>query len=79
MVTASLEGDVSVEAVRRAVELSAKKYCTVAANLASGVARIHHAFILRDTAGDEHYGEVVVTGPYEGPDGIVALSVARDR
>jgi putative redox protein len=28
---------------------------------------------------DEHYGEVVVTGPYESPDGIAALSVARDR
>ena len=60
-----LEGDVDIEAVRRAIELSATKYCTVTGNLASGVAEIHHAYVVRDAAGEEHYGEVVVTGPGE--------------
>jgi putative redox protein len=58
-----VEGDVEVEAVRRAIELSATKYCAVAANLAAGVAEIHHAYVIRDATGEEHYGEVVVTGP----------------
>ncbi len=58
-----VEGDVDVEAVRRAIELSATKYCAVSGNLASGVAQIHHAYVVRDDAGDEQYGDVVVTGP----------------
>jgi putative redox protein len=58
-----VEGDVDVEAVRRAIELSATKYCTVTGNLSSGVAEIHHAYVVRDRAGEEHYGEVIVTGP----------------
>ena len=65
-----VEGDVDVEAVRRAIELSATKYCTVAGNLASGVSEIHHAYVVRDAAGEEHYGEVVVTGPGESPDAL---------
>lgn len=65
-----VEGDVEVEAVRRAIELSATRYCTVTGNLASGVAEIRHAYIVRDAAGEEHYGEVVVTGPQESPDGL---------
>jgi hypothetical protein len=63
-----VEGAVDVEALRRAIELSATKYCTVTGNLASGVAEIHHAYVLRDAAGEEHYGEVTVTGPAESPD-----------
>jgi putative redox protein len=63
-----VEGDVEPEAVRRAIELSATRYCTVTANLASGVAEIHHAYLVRDAAGEEHYGEVVVTGPRESPE-----------
>jgi putative redox protein len=65
-----VEGDVDVEAVRRAIQLSATKYCTVTGNLASGVAMIHHAYLVRDAAGEEHYGEVVVTGPAESPDAL---------
>jgi putative redox protein len=65
-----VEGDVEVEAVRRAILLSATKYCTVTGNLASGVALIHHAYLVRDAAGQEHYGEVVVTGPGESPDAL---------
>jgi putative redox protein len=58
-----LEGAIDLEALRRAIELSATKYCTVTGNLASGVTRILHAYVLRDAAGEEHYGEVIVTGP----------------
>jgi putative redox protein len=65
-----VEGDVSVEAVRRAIELSATKYCTVTANLASGVAEVRHAYVVRDAVGEEHYGEVVVTGLGESPDAL---------
>jgi putative redox protein len=63
-----VEGDVDVDAVRRAIDLSATKYCTVSGNLASGVSEIHHAYLVRDAGGEEHYGEVVVTGPRESPD-----------
>lgn len=65
-------GDVEIEAVRRAVELSATKYCTVTGNLASGVTEIRHAYLVRDSAGEEHYGEVVVTGPLDDPNALGA-------
>lgn len=58
-----VDGDVEPEALRRAVELSATRYCTVTGNLASGVAEVRHAYLLRTPAGDESYREVVVTGP----------------
>ena len=57
-----VEGAVDPEAVRRAIELSATKYCTVTGNLASGVAEIEHAYLLRTPEGDR-YRTVVVTGP----------------
>ena len=63
-----VEGNVEVEAVRRAIELSATRYCTVTGNLASGVAEIHHDYIVRDASGEEHHGQVVITGPGESPD-----------
>lgn len=69
-VTHFVEGDVDVDAVRRAIELSATKYCTVTGNLASGVTEIHHAYVVRDVAGEEQYGTVVVTGPAESPDAL---------
>jgi len=65
-----VEGDVEVESVRRAIELSATRYCTVTGNLASGVAEVRHAYVVRDAAGEEDYGEVVVTGPHEAPDAL---------
>jgi len=71
-----VEGDVEVDAVRRAIELSATKYCTVSRNLASGVSQIHHAYVVRDAAGDEHYGDVVVTGPQQSPDALGRRPVA---
>jgi putative redox protein len=61
-----VEGPVDPEAVRRAIELSATKYCTVTGNLASGVAEIQHAYLLRTPAGDEQYRLVAVTGPVAG-------------
>jgi putative redox protein len=59
-----VEGPVDRDALRRAIELSATRYCTVSANLASGVAEIHHAYLLRSPDGDE-YAEVAVTGPHK--------------
>jgi len=63
-----LEGDVETTAVRRSIELSATKYCTVSAQVASGVARISHRYRIRRPAGAvagpaEESGEVMVTGP----------------
>ena len=72
-----VEGTVGIEALRRAIELSATRYCTVTANLASGVTEIHHGYILRDAAGLEQTGEVMVTGPGRDPDGLeVPLAAA---
>src|SRR5512143_865528 len=65
-----VEGDVEVEAVRRAIELSATKYCTVTGNLSSGVTEVRHAYLVRNLAGEEQYGEVVVTGPLEDPSAL---------
>lgn len=60
-------------AVRRAIELSATKYCTVTGQLAAGVAEIHHRYVLRRGSGEAAEvleGEVVVTGPGESPDAL---------
>lgn len=51
------------EAVRRAVELSATKYCSVGGTLATGITEIHHAYLVRDDIAGERMAEVVVTGP----------------
>jgi putative redox protein len=67
----AIEGPgIDIEAVRRAIELSATRYCSVGGTLATGVAEIHHAYLLRDASGEELFGEVVVTGPYEQPDAL---------
>ena len=63
-----VEGNVETEAVRRAIELSATKYCTVSAQIAAGPARISHRFRIKRPGGNgvaasEETGEVVVTGP----------------
>jgi putative redox protein len=60
-----VEGPVDAEALRRAIELSATKYCTVSANLAAGVTTIRHAYVLRDADGDERCEDVVVLGAGE--------------
>src|ERR1019366_6137488 len=56
------EGEaIDVEAVRRAIELSATKYCAVGATLSSGMTEIHHAYLVRDRDGEERMAEVIVT------------------
>jgi len=55
---------VEVEAVRRAIELSATKYCSVSTGLASGAAELHHRYVVVSPEGAAPVaGEVVVTGP----------------
>ena len=56
-------------AVRRAIELSALKYCPVNAMLSAGETEVHHQFTLRPTPDAQPVagGEVVVTGPYRPP------------
>jgi putative redox protein len=72
-----VSGPVEPEAVRRAIELSATRYCTVTGNLASGVTEIHHAYLLPAGDGEERYGEVVVTGPGERPEALGSSSATR--
>jgi len=59
--------EVDAEAVRRAIELSATKYCSVGATLASGITEIHHSYLVRDGAGPDRTAEVVVLGPGADP------------
>jgi putative redox protein len=59
-----VDGDgIDAEAVRRSIELSATKYCSVGSTLASGDVEIHHAYLIRDTSGAERFAEVLVIGP----------------
>lgn len=62
--------DISEEAIRRCIELSALKYCPVSAMLSAGATEIHHRFRISSTGLNayESEGEVVVTGPYRRPD-----------
>ncbi len=70
-ITHVIEGPVVVEmAVRRAVELSAAKYCPINAMVSAGACAVHHHFRMRCT-GDvpaEAEAEVMVTGPERRPD-----------
>jgi putative redox protein len=50
------------EAVRRAIELSATKYCPVTAVLATGIARVVHRYVVHNPSG-EYRADVAVTGP----------------
>jgi putative redox protein len=59
--------NVDPEAVRRAIELSATKYCAVSSTLASGGSPVHHSYLLRHPDGNERYAEVTVTGPHAQP------------
>ena len=64
--------DLSEAAIRRAIELSATKYCPVNAMLSAGATVVHHGYRIRST-GECQYeaaGEVVSTGPYQRPDVI---------
>jgi putative redox protein len=58
---------IDVEAVRRAIELSATKYCSVGATLSTGITEIHHSYLLRAGDGSEQTAEVLVLGPNADP------------
>ena len=62
--------DLSEEAIRRSVELSATKYCPVSAMLSAGATEIHHAYRIVSTGRDAYSAEaeVTVTGPNQAPD-----------
>ena len=57
-----VDGEVEPEALRRAVELSATRYCPVSAML-SHSATIEHGYRLRRAGHDEETALVAVTGP----------------
>ena len=74
VVTHEVEGPaVDEAAIRRAIELSATKYCPVNAMLSAGGTEVHHRYRVINTGSSPFTadGEVVVTGPYRRPD-IVA-------
>jgi hypothetical protein len=72
-----VDGDVDEAAVRRAIELSATKYCSVGATLATGITRIHHGYRIRRADGTELAGEVVAEGPYNHQAELLALREAE--
>jgi putative redox protein len=57
-------------AIRRAIELSATKYCPVNAMISAGATEVHHAYRVIRTGPDgfDVAGDVVVTGPYRRPE-----------
>lgn len=61
---------VSVEAIRRCIELSATKYCPVSAMLSAGATEVHHRYRVIGTGPEpfDESGEVIVTGPFQRPD-----------
>jgi putative redox protein len=64
--------DIDLAALKRAIELSAARYCSISAMLSSGVARISHWYVLRGaTPGDDQVGEVLVTGPHTEPGSLL--------
>ena len=74
-VTHVVEGpDLDVEAVRRAIELSATRYCSVGSTLASGITEVHHGYVVRDGSGAEASDEVIVLGPKTDPVGALGLA-----
>jgi len=70
-VTHEVEGrDLSEAAIRRAIELSALKYCPVNAMVSAGATTVHHRYKIRSegTVSYSTEGEVISTGPYRRPD-----------
>lgn len=71
VVTHELEGrNLSEAAIRRAIELSALKYCPVNAMISAGATTIHHRYRIRSEGAVSYAieGEVISTGPYRRPD-----------
>ena len=55
---------IEVEAVARAIELSATRYCSVSSGLASGIAELHHRYVVISPEGAPPVeGEAIATGP----------------
>lgn len=72
-VTHIVEGrELSEAAIRRAVELSATKYCPVSAMIAAGATVIHHRYRIRSEGPRPYEVErhVISTGPYRRPEVI---------
>ena len=72
-VTHEVEGPMVEEAaIRRAIELSATKYCPVSAMIAAGATTVHHRYKIRSEGTVDYAveGEVISTGPYRRPDVI---------
>jgi putative redox protein len=64
-------------AVRRAIELSATKYCSVAAMLSAGTVEMHHGYrIICSEGAAPIEGEVVVTAAGTDPDAPRAAAAA---
>jgi putative redox protein len=65
VITHEVEGPaVDVEAVARAIELSATRYCSVSTGLAAGIAELHHRYVVISPEGVAPVeGEAIVTGP----------------
>jgi putative redox protein len=63
---------VSVAAVCHAIELAARKYCSVGAMLAAGETVIHHRYRVIGTGADpfDETGEVRVSGPFARPEAL---------
>jgi putative redox protein len=62
--------NLSEEAIRRCIELSARKYCPVNAMLSAGATLVRHRYRIHSTGTGayEAEGEVIATGPYARPD-----------
>ena len=54
---------IDVEAVRRSIELSATRYCSVGATLSAGEVEIHHSYVVRSSGAAPVAADVVVLGP----------------
>jgi putative redox protein len=70
-VTHELEGtNLSLAAIRRAIELSATKYCPVNAMISAGATVVRHRFRVHSEGATpfDAEGEVLTTGPYRRPD-----------
>ena len=73
-ITHELDGTgLSLAAIRRAIELSATKYCPVNAMISAGATVVHHRYRVHSegggtTAAFDAEGEVLTTGPYSRPD-----------
>ena len=70
-ITHELDGTgLSLAAIRRAIELSATKYCPVNAMVSAGATTVHHRYRVRSsgTAPFDAEGEVLSTGPYRRTD-----------